>query len=118
MLAAAFGGRAGRLLAVFTDEVDRDGRRLVVGNRRARPRVVATGAGPIEVEAPRVNGRRVDEETGERQRFRSQILAPWCRKSPKVSEVLALMYLHGMSSGDFAPALGEFSGPTPDCRHR
>ena len=48
--------------------------------------------------------------TGERCRFRSQILAPWCRKSPKVSEVLPLMYLHGMSSGDFGPALGEFFG--------
>ena len=57
-----------------------------------------------------MNDKRVDETTGERCRFRSQILAPWCRKSPKVSEVLPLMYLHGMSSGDFAPALGEFFG--------
>jgi putative transposase len=47
---------------------------------------------------------------GGRYRFRSEILAPWCRKSPKVSEVLPLMYLHEMSSGDFAPALGEFFG--------
>jgi transposase-like protein len=62
------------------------------------------------VEAPRINDKPVDDQTGERQRFRSAILAPWCRKSPKVSEVLPLMYLHGMSSGDFAPALGEFFG--------
>ena len=82
----------------------------MVGNGRARPRVVVTGAGPIEVEAPRVNDKRIDEATGERCRFRSEILAPWCRKSPKVSEVLPLMYLHGMSSGDFAPALAEFFG--------
>lgn len=39
-------------------------------------------------------------------RFRSSILAPWCRKSPKVAEVLPLMYLHGMSTGDFAPGAG------------
>ena len=97
-------------LTALAGEVDVDGRRLVVGNGRARPRVIATGAGPIEVEAPRVNDKRVDEATGERCRFRSQILAPWCRKSPKVSEVLPLMYLHGMSSGDFGPALGEFFG--------
>ena len=51
-----------------------DGHRLVVGNGHARPRVIATGAGQIEVEAPRVNDRRVDAETGERCRFRSQIL--------------------------------------------
>ena len=38
------------------------------------------------------------------------ILMPWCRKSPRVSDVLPLMYLHGMSSGDFAPALSEFFG--------
>jgi putative transposase len=110
MLAAALGAERDAYLAASADERDPEGRRLVVGNGRARPRMVVTGAGPIEVEAPRINDKRVDETTGERQRFRSQILAPWCRKSPKVSEVLPLMYLHGMSSGDFAPALGEFFG--------
>jgi transposase-like protein len=48
--------------------------------------------------------------SGERCRFRSSILPPWARKSPKVAEVLPLMYLHGMSSGDFVPALEEFFG--------
>jgi transposase-like protein len=110
MLAAALEAERDAYLAAFADQLDEESHRLVVGNGRARPRVVATGAGPIEVEAPRVNDKRVDEQTGERCQFRSQILAPWCRKSPKVSEVLPLMYLHGMSSGDFAPALGEFFG--------
>lgn len=41
---------------------------------------VSSGCGP-GVEA----GRRVDEATGERKRFSSKILAPWCRKSPKTS---------------------------------
>jgi putative transposase len=62
------------------------------------------------VAAPRVNDRRVDERTGERQRFSSKILAPWCRKSPKISEVLPLLYLHGLSSGDFVPAMEQFLG--------
>ena len=57
-----------------------------------------------------MNDRRVDEATGDRIGFKSVIVPPWCRKSPKVSEVLPLMYLHGMSSGDFAPALSEFFG--------
>ena len=70
----------------------------------------ATAAGAVEIRAPRVDDRRVDPDTGERMRFRSSIVPPWCRKSPKVSEVLPLMYLHGMSSGDFAPALAEFFG--------
>jgi hypothetical protein len=110
MLAAALEAERDAYLAAFADDHDEDDHRLVVGNGRARARVIATGAGPIEVKAPRVNDKRVDEQTGERCRFRSAILAPWCRKSPKVSEVLPLMYLHGMSSGDFAPALGEFFG--------
>ena len=56
-----------------------------------------------------MNDQRVDDD-GERCRFRSSILPPWARKSPKVAEVLPLMYLHGMSSGDFAPALAGFFG--------
>jgi putative transposase len=92
------------------DEVDEHGRRLVVRNGHAEPRSLVTGAGPLLVHAPRVNNRRVDEATGERMRFRSSILPPWARKSPRVAEVLPLMYLHGMSSGDFAPALEEFFG--------
>ena len=49
-------------------------------------------------------------ETGQRYRFRSAIVPPWCRKSPKVAEVLPLMYLYGMSTGGFSPALTEFFG--------
>lgn len=82
----------------------------MVRNGHHRPRTVTTAAGPVEVTAPRVNDRRVDESTGERKRFSSKILAPWCRKSPKVSEVLPLLYLHGLSSGDFVPALEQFLG--------
>ncbi len=74
------------------------------------PRAVTTAAGSVEVTAPRVNDKRVDEATGERKRFSSKILPPWCRKSPKISEVLPLLYLHGLSSGDFVPALEQFLG--------
>lgn len=60
--------------------------------------------------APRVDDRRTDLVSGERVRFRSVILPPWCRESPKVIEVLPLLYLHGLSTGDFAPALEAFFG--------
>ena len=56
------------------------------------------------------NRQRVDETTGGRLRFSSAILPPWCRKSPKVSEVLPLLYLHGLSGNDFGPALEQFLG--------
>jgi putative transposase len=110
MLAAALEAEVDAYVESLVDEVDGDGRRLVVRNGHARPRPVAMGAGPIEIEAPRVNDKRVDEATGQRCRFRSAIIPPWARKSPKVADVLPLMYLHGMSSGDFAPALTEFFG--------
>ncbi|WND39856.1 hypothetical protein RI578_38680 [Streptomyces sp. BB1-1-1] len=42
----------------------------------------------VEVKAPRVNGRRIDEATGERNRLSSATLPPWCRKSPKINNRL------------------------------
>ncbi|MFD8463476.1 IS256 family transposase, partial [Streptomyces antimycoticus] len=97
-------------IAELTEERDDTGRRLVVRNGYHQPRQVTTAAGAVEVKAPRVNDKRVDEATGERKRFSSAILPPWCRKSPKISEVLPLLYLHGLSSGDFVPALEQFLG--------
>jgi hypothetical protein len=60
----------------------------------------------------RVNDRRVDLEVGERQRFCSAILPPRARKTPQIEQVLPLLYLHGLSSGDFVSALGQFLGLT------
>jgi len=110
MLAAALEAEVDAYIEGLVDELDEDGHRLVVRNGHANERTVTTGAGAIGVQAPRVNDRRVDPGTGERCRFASSILPPWARKSPKVAEVLPLMYLHGMSTGDFAPALGGFFG--------
>lgn len=109
MLAAALEAEVDAYIAGLAGERDERGRRLVVRNGHAEPRTITTAAGRIEVTAPRVNDKRVDDD-GERCRFRSSILPPWARKSPKVAEVLPLMYLHGMSTGDFAPALSGFFG--------
>jgi putative transposase len=95
MLAVALGGEVDDYLAAHAAERGEGGRRLVVRNGHARERQVTTVAGGISVRAPRVNDRRSDPVTGERARFRSAILPPWCRKSPKVAEVLPLLYLHG-----------------------
>ena len=46
----------------------------------------------------------------QRKRFSSAILPPWARKTPRITEVLPLLYLHGLSTGDFVPALGQFLG--------
>ena len=110
MLAEALQAEVEAYIARFADERDENGRRLVVRNGSHQPREVLTSAGAVEVTAPRVNDRRVDPDTGERARFTSAILPPWCRKTPKINEVLPLLYLHGLSSGDFGPALGQFLG--------
>ena len=110
MLAAALEAEVDAYLAAHVVERDTSGRRLVVRNGHARQRAVTTVAGSIPVRAPRVDDRRTDPVSGERMRFRSVILPPWCRKSPKVAEVLPLLYLHGLSTGDFVPALEAFFG--------
>ncbi len=110
MLAEALAAEVDAYIAAFAAERDEAGRRLVVRNGYHQPREVLTRAGAIEVTAPRVNDKRTDPATGERQRFSSAILPPWARKTPKITEVLPLLYLHGLSSGDFVPALGQFLG--------
>jgi transposase-like protein len=110
MLAQALQAEVEERIARFADERDERGHRLVVRNGYHEPREVLTSAGAVTVRAPRVNDKRIDPDTGERARFTSAILPPWCRKTPKINEVLPLLYLHGLSSGDFGPALGQFLG--------
>jgi len=104
MLATALLAERRIYLDAHADEVDATGKRLVVGNGYAREREVVTGAGPIPVKAPRVNDKRDGE------RFSSNILPAYMRRSPKVTEVLPVLYLRGLSTGDFAPALAGFLG--------
>src|SRR6185312_17249038 len=99
MLAEALQAEVDAYIAQFAGERDERGRRLVVRNGSHQPREVLTSAGAVEVTAPRVNDRRTDSATGQRCRFSSAILPPWCRKTPKITEVLPLLYLHGLSSG-------------------
>lgn len=110
MLAAALQAEVAAYIDAHADQVDQAGHRLVVRNGYHAEREVMTAAGAVEVRAPRVNDKRLDEATGARMRFSSSILPAWSRKSPKVAEVLPLLYLHGLSSNDFGPALEQFLG--------
>jgi transposase-like protein len=110
MLAAALQAEVAAYIGQFAEARDDHGRRLVVRNGSAEPRTVLTSAGAVEVTAPRVNDKRTGPDSGSRMRFSSAILPAWARKTPQVTEVLPLLYLHGLSSGDFVPALGQFLG--------
>jgi transposase-like protein len=110
MIAAALEAEVDEYVCSFADEVGEDGKRLVVRSGRAREGKVTVGSGTVPIRAPRVNDKRVDEETGERKRFSSRILPAYARRSPKVTEVLPILYLHGLSTGDFGPALRDLLG--------
>jgi len=104
MLAVALEAERRAYLAAHADVRGDDGHRLVVGNGHHRPREITTAAGRVEVTAPRVDDRR------DGHRFTSAILPPYMRRSPKVTEVLPVLYLRGLSTNDFVPALEGFFG--------
>ena len=104
MLLAALKAEVDDYVAEHADHRDEAGHALVVRNGVAEPRTVTTAAGELEIQAPRVHDRR------EGRRFTSAILPPWARRSPKVTEVLPVLYLRGISTKDFEPALAEFFG--------
>jgi Transposase, Mutator family len=83
MLAEALQAEVDAYIAAHSAERGEDGRRVVVRNGCHQPREVLTSAGAVQVMAPRVNDRRTDPATGERMRFSSAILPPWCRKTPE-----------------------------------
>lgn len=104
MLAVALETERRAYLDVHAGVVDEAGRRVVTGNGYLPTREVTTAAGRVEVTAPRVHDPRPDRG------FTSAILPRYMRRSPKVTEVLPILYLRGLSTGDFAPALAEFFG--------
>jgi transposase-like protein len=99
MLMAALEEEVEAYLSCHSELRDEKGHAVVVRNGRARPRKVTTGAGTLDVSAPRVNDRRAEK------RFSSKILPPYMRRSPKVAEALPILYLRGLSTGDFQEAL-------------
>ena len=105
MLLAALEAEVAEYVDRHQEMVDTEsGHRLVVRNGRAGERTLVTAAGGLKVRAPRVHDRR------EGHRFSSSILPRYARRSPKVADVLPVLYLRGLSTGDFAPALEEFFG--------
>jgi putative transposase len=108
MIATALRIEADEYVARYRETRDPAGHALVVRNGSARPRPVLTGVGPLRVTAPRINDRRVVD--AQRQKFTSRILPPYVRRSPRVESVLPLLYLHGLSTGDFREALPALLG--------
>lgn len=110
MLAAAVENEVLEYVAGHTHLRDSEGRRLVRRNGYLPQRAIQTGIGPVDVQQPRVNDRRLDQN-GRRIRFSSKILPPYLRRTKSIDELIPWLYLKGISTGDFTEALQALLGP-------
>ena len=104
MLAEALQLEVADYLSEHKELRDDNGRAVVVRNGMSIKRKVTLGGGSVEVEVPRVNDRRDD------RKYTSKILPPYMRKSPNVEALLPVLYLKGLSTGDFRTALTDILG--------
>jgi len=87
---------------------DEEGRRLVTKNGYSKARKIVTGAGPLEIQTPRVDD-RVLEKNG-KPRFKSSLVPPYLRRTKNIEELVPVLYLKGISTGDFTEALEKILG--------
>jgi putative transposase len=97
------------LLEAHADLRLEDGRRRVVRHGHAPERTIQTGIGPMSVAAPRVRD-RAGAAAPDRIRFGSTILPKWARRTPSLEALLPVLYLRGVSTGDFQDALAALLG--------
>jgi transposase-like protein len=107
MIAAALELEIESFLEKHQGQQGKEGRAPVVRNGYGQPRQMTVGTGTLQIRAPRVRDRRV---AGAGEKFSSKILPRYARRSPKVGEVLPVLYLRGLSTGDFRPALESLLG--------
>jgi len=106
MIAAALEVEVDEYIQALRHLRDEAGHALVVRNGSSHhERTVMLGAGSIKIKAPRVDDRRPEH------RFSSRILPPYMRRSPQLEEALPVLYLRGLSTGDFKEALSALLGP-------
>ena len=112
MLQAAINAEVQQFLEEHLEKRDDAGRRLVVRNGHLPPREIMTGAGRLEIEQPRV--RDNDSERSKRVRFTPSIIPQYMKKSPSLEELIPVLYLLGVSTGDFSEALETLLGGKPE----
>jgi putative transposase len=109
LLAQAIESEAAAFLALMADRQLEDGRARFVRHGHGPARTVQTGIGPVAVQRVKVRDRS-PAGTGERVRFTSAILPRWCRRSRSIDALLPILYLRGISTGDFQDALAALLG--------
>jgi len=110
MLAAALRAEADAFVAQHAEEVLPDGRQRVVRHGHGPERSIQTGIGALAVRRPKVRDRAADVPTEKKIRFTSAILPRWARRSKSLDALLPVLYLRGISTGDFQEALAAIVG--------
>jgi len=110
MLAAALKAEAASFVAQLIDERLPDGRQRVVRHGTGPERTIQTGIGPIPVERQKVRDRATGVPAEGKIRFTSNILPKWARRSRSLDALLPVLYLRGISTGDFQEALTALLG--------
>ena len=108
ILAEALAAEADAFVASFAEARLEDGRRRVVRHGHGPERAIQTGVGPIPVRRPKVRDR--DPGAAEPARFSSAILPRWARRTRSLDALLPVLYLRGVSTGDFGEALAALLG--------
>jgi transposase-like protein len=109
LLAQAIEAEAEAFLAMMKGVQLPDGRDRVVRHGHGPERVVQTGIGPVAVQRVRLRDRGA-EDANERIRFTSAILPRWSRRTRSLDALLPILYLRGVSMGDFHEALAALLG--------
>ena len=108
ILAEALAAEADAFVAAFAEARLEDGRRRVVRHGHGPERAIQTGVGPVPVRRPKVRDR--DAGASEPARFTSAILPRWARRTRSLDALLPVLYLRGVSTGDFGEALSALLG--------
>jgi len=111
MLATALTAEADAFVASFDADRLPDGRQRIVRHGLGPERQIQTGIGAIEVRRPKVRDRGLEEDGAGKVRFTSNILPKWARRSRRLDALLPVLYLRGISTGDFQEALSALLGP-------
>ena len=112
MLAQVLIAEADAFVALWKDLKLPDGRDRIVRHGHGPQRSIQTGVGPVEVRRAKVRDRG-DVGTKEKIRFTSAILPKWARRTKSLDALLPVLYLRGVSAGDFQEGLAALLGVPP-----
>ena len=110
LLAQAVEAEVADFIGKHADLKTEDGHQRVVRHGHLPERAVMTGIGPVTVRQPRVGDREAAAGDPGRIRFSPSILPPYMRRSKSIETLLPILYLKGISTGDFEEALTALLG--------